>query len=122
MTEYELADAISSYAVQGGTFFTIWLTILSAYALVAYVVGKDLTSFQILWLNTLYLFTSLLAIFGCYGSWNSQVFYIGVMREMHPHAPQTMNSEAMYGIVLIAIAGTVTTLKFMWDVRHPGTK
>ena len=46
MTEYELADAISSYAVQGGTFFTIWLTILSAYALVAYAAGKDLTPFK----------------------------------------------------------------------------
>ena len=45
MTEYELADTISSYAVQGGTFFTIWITIVSAYALVVYVAGKDLAPF-----------------------------------------------------------------------------
>ena len=56
MTEYELVDIVASYASGGGTFFTIWLTILSAYAITAYVAGRDLSSFQVVWLNTLYIF------------------------------------------------------------------
>ncbi len=47
MTEYELADVISAYSVQGGTFFTIWLTILCAYAITAHVAGRDLSAYQI---------------------------------------------------------------------------
>ncbi len=56
MTEYELIDVVASYASGGGTFFTIWLTILSAYAITAYVAGRDFSSFQVVWLNTLYIF------------------------------------------------------------------
>lgn len=121
MTEYELADAISSYAVQGGTFFTIWLTILSAYALVAYAAGKDLTPFQVLWLNTLYLFTSLLTIFGFYGSFKVQAFYAQLIRELSPSSPQVMSSEVAMGITLVALSGTLMTLVFMWNIRHPKT-
>ena len=119
MTEYELADAITSYAVQGGTFFTIWLTILSAYALVAYVAGSDLDAFQIGWLNTLYLFATTLAIYGFHGSFRVQVYYINLIRQVNPSSPQTMNSIALIILTGMALAGTLATLKFMWDVRHP---
>ena len=74
MTEYELAEAVASYASGGGTFFTIWLTILSAYAITAYVAGRDLSKFQVTWLNVLYLFTAILAIFAFHGQLNVQVF------------------------------------------------
>jgi hypothetical protein len=122
MTEYELADVISSYAVQGGTFFTIWLTVLSAYALVAYTAGKALSPFQVLWLNILYLFASILTIFGFYGSFNTQVFYIQLIRELNPISPHVMIAEAAFGIAIVAVIGTLLTLLFMWGVRHPKTE
>jgi hypothetical protein len=118
MTEYELADIISTYGVQGGTFFTIWLTILSAYALVSYVAGKDLTTFQVLWLNTLYLFASSLAIFAINTSSKSQVFYAKMIRELHPHSPQVMNEVVQVSTIAIASVGTLMTLLFMWQIRH----
>ena len=122
MTEYELVDAISSYATQGGTFFTIWLTILSAYAITAYVAGKDLSPAQVLWLNCLYLFTVSLAIYGFYGSFSSQVHYIGKLYEIAPDAPQKINSTIVMLVTAIAAVGTLATLKFMWDIRHPKTQ
>ena len=118
MTEYELADIISTYGVQGGTFFTIWLTILSAYALVSYVAGKDLTTFQVLWLNTLYLFASSLAIFSFNASFDSQVFYAKMIRELHTHSPQVMNEVVQVSTIAIASVGTLMTLLFMWQIRH----
>ncbi len=119
MTEYELADVISSYAVQGGTFFTIWLTILSAYAVVAYVVGKNLTTYQISWLNTLYLFATFSAIYGFSGSFYTQVFYIELIKEINPDSPQRMRNEMTFVTTALATFGTFATLKFMWDIRHP---
>lgn len=121
MTEYELADIISSYAVQGGTFFAIWLTIVSAYALVAYVAGKDLTAFQVVWLNVLYLFAALLTIFAFWGSFNSHIFYVEAIRELHPESPQVMNYRAAVMATASTIAGTFSTLLFMWQVRRAKT-
>lgn len=118
MTEYELVDAVGSYATGGGTFFTIWLTILSAYAITAYIAGRDLTAFQVLWLNTLYLFAAVLAIVGFYGQWNSQTFYVQELRALNPDSPQIMNYAILYAITLVAALGTLVTLVFMWQVRH----
>jgi hypothetical protein len=67
MTESELVDIVASYASGGGTFFKIWLTILSAYAITAYVAGRDFSPFQVMWLNTLYIFSAGLSIFGFHG-------------------------------------------------------
>ena len=41
MTGYELVDAIASYNSAGGTFFTMWLSTLSAYAITAYIAGRE---------------------------------------------------------------------------------
>ncbi len=119
MTEYEYADVITSYATQAGTFFTIWLTILCAYALVAYTIGEKLNSSQVIWLNGLYVFAASLSIFGFSASFNSQVFYVDQLKLLNPESPQNMNIYTMWGITILAILGVFVTLKFMWDIRHP---
>ena len=100
MTEYEYADAISSYAVQGGTFFTIWITILSAYGIVAYTVGKNLSSSQIAWLNTLYIFAACMTIIGFFGSWGTQIYYIEKIRELNPESPQAVSNTIKNTIII----------------------
>jgi hypothetical protein len=118
MTEYELVDAISSYATQGGTFITIWVTFVSAYALVAYTAGENLQRSQLVWLNGLYIFASLLAIYGFTGSWLSQVYYVEQLKELNPKSPQSMNTSMVITSTAFAFSGTFITMKFMWDVRH----
>ncbi len=118
MTEYELADLISSYAVQGGTFFTLWLTMLSAYAIVSYSVGKDLSFFQVSWLNTLYLYATVLAVYAFHGSFRTQLFYVNLVKEMNPQSPHIMGELTLVFLTTMAGAGTLTTLLFMWFVRH----
>ena len=122
MTEYELVDAIASYNSAGGTFFTIWLSTLSAYAITAYMAGRELTSFQVTWLNTLYLFASFTVIFAFHGSFRTSVFYAQQVRDLNPVSPHTIVYEVILLITALALAGTFATLKFMWDVRHPKTE
>ena len=122
MTEYELVDAIASYNSAGGTFFTMWLSTLSAYAITAYIAGRDLTSFQVLWLNTLYMFASWTLIFALHGSFKSSVFYAQQVRELNPGSPHTINYDLIIAVTVLAIVGTFATLKFMWDIRHPKTE
>ena len=55
MTEYELADlinGISSNIVAGQAVF---LTVLSAYLVVAFSVGKKLTTYQVCFINFAYV-------------------------------------------------------------------
>ncbi len=118
MTEYELVDVVASYASGGGTFFTIWLTILSAYAITAYVAGKNLTSFQVTWLNALYLFAAGLAIFGFYGQFQSQLFYIKQLQSLNPESPQILTSGVVFAVFSLAVLGTLVTLVFMWQIRN----
>ena len=122
MTEYELVDVIISYATGGGTFFAIWLTVLSAYAITAYVVGRELTTFQVAWLNTLYLFAAFILIFSFYGLFNSQVFYVHELRSLRPDSPQMMNPAMLFSATSVAALGTLITFAFMWQVRHSTTE
>jgi len=122
MTEYEYAELITSYATQGGTFFTIWLTILSAYALVAFFAGEKLNFSQIVALNSLYIFSASLAIFVFSGSFRTLVYYIKQLKLLKPDSPQIMNNYGTWAITIIAILGVFATLRFMSDVRHPKEK
>ncbi len=122
MTEYELVDIVASYASGGGTFFTIWLTILSAYAITAYVAGRDLSSFQVAWLNTLYIFAAGLSIFGFHGQFRSQIFYIAKLKILQPDSPMILTETVAHGVTAVAAVGTLITLIFMWQVRHSNTE
>ncbi len=122
MTEYELVDIVASFASGGGTFFTIWLTILSAYAITAYVAGRDFSSFQVVWLNTLYIFAAGLAIFGFHGQFRSQIFYIAELKMLRPDSPMILTETVAHAVTSVAAVGTLITLIFMWQVRHSNTE
>jgi hypothetical protein len=119
VTEYELADAVSSYATQGGSFLALWVSFASAYALVAYTVGKKLLRFQIIWVNCLFIFSSSLAIAAIYGSFTSHAYYTAQLHLVNPDSPQSMQAYLAVLAAVSASVGTLATLKFMWDVRHP---
>jgi hypothetical protein len=122
MTEADLLQGVIGYASSGGLYFSIWLTVLSAYAVIAYLAGKDLTTFQTVWVNTLYLFGSLLSIMGFYGGYRSQLFYINKLKELNPESPQIMSTNMLLSVTGFAILVTMATLLFMWQVRHPKTE
>ena len=83
MSEAELVDSAIGYAANGASYFALWLTVLSAYAVTAYFVGKSFTTFQAAWLNTLYLFASLLTIFGFYSGYRSKIYYIKLLKGLN---------------------------------------
>lgn len=119
MNEKDYAELITSYATQGGTFFAIWVSIVSGYLIVAYLAGARLNRSQVAILNVFYLFVSLLVIFGFYGSFTVQAYYVEQLRSIAPHSPQIMNQYVTWGIATASILGVLASLKFMWDIRHP---
>ena len=118
MTEVELSEQISNYGTQGMTVFTVWVSVVAGYLVVAYLAGSKLDRNQVVILNTLYIMVSSLIIFGIWGSFKVQAFYAIQIRESYPASPHIMNYYVATGIVAGTALGTLASLKFMRDVRR----
>ena len=104
-----------------GTHISIYLTIVTGYIIVAYLVGTKLTRLQVAIATGIYLvayiFESLIltTIIRTIGKQSSQLLLldpavaIGMMAQ----------ARAPYIGLVILIAGLIAPLWFMWSVRHP---
>ena len=121
MTEYELVDAIgtlNSNLVQGQA---LTISILTAYMVVAYTTGKDLTQFQVVFISIV------LSIFGALG-FQSQLYHIdeiinysSQLFEMRGAEPTEgwVASVATWQLIALRIFLFGGALTFMWRIRHP---
>ena len=103
------------------TFFT---TLLFGYLLVAYFIGASLTRVQVIILNVLYIasigasiFQMTTGAFTAIGFLNKFLEVSGNEGEMSPLNPNYI----AYGVAL-NLALILTSLYFMWSVRHPKTE
>ena len=119
MTEYELIDLIFS-AVNGAATVNVFIfTIISAYLVMAWLVGDKLTTAQVTMMNLLYLCTAPMMIWGWLGRYLAALELQNALLMLNPEVPS--------GISLYVIIGTPTvwsllilgSVKFMWDIRHP---
>ena len=117
MSEYELRDLFVSLQGEAQTTSALFLTVISGYLLVAYLLGSDLTKSQSR------IFTGIFIVFT-----TAQIAgHFGTMLIMGDIASQSEtlggSHQAMIfwaGVYLaIHIAITFACLRFMWDVRHP---
>lgn len=121
MSEYELNDAIqaiSSNLIAGEALF---LTVLSAYAVIAFTVGKKLTTYQITFVNFVFIgfvITNLGALQGM----SAQVFDYGE-RLIEIQGNNLVKEGVGQGVRITMFATrilmSVGALVFMWQVRHP---
>lgn len=119
MTEYELIDLIFS-AVNGAATVNVFIfTIISAYLVMAWLVGDKLTTAQVTMMNLLYLCTAPMMIWGWLGRYLAALELQNALLMLNPEVPS--------GISLYVIIGTPTvwsllilgSVMFMWDIRHP---
>jgi hypothetical protein len=137
MTEYEIAslaleqasgirEQIELTQSQLGLVqenLSVFLTLLSGYLIVAYLVAKSLTSVQVVILNFFYLVImslSLLAVFTAHG--------VGIFRygELLLLNSDTMSIEfwrVESQVILAAVLAIIVAVSiwFMWEARHPKT-
>ena len=120
MTDYETADLAASYLSIGIACGGLYLTTVSAYLIVAYMVGERLKTFQVLVVSGLFLLFTLIGIWGGHGSMRWSALLVEKVPEV---LPRTIPGEfrPYHGIVLLEIIGVLACLKFMWDIRHTKT-
>ena len=121
MTTYEMADLTQNLFANALSSFTVFLSVVFAYIITAYLVGTRLTRTQVRMLTFVFVIVAILIVWSMAGYVNGGV---NLNRLAYPDnqdlffAPKTWLPQFVIGIgfVILCIA-----LKFMWDVRHPKT-
>ncbi len=117
MTAYELADYTNALLDTFLTTFTMYMSIVTAYVVTAFVAGERLTRFQLALVNLLFLMAT-----GMVG-----LLAILVFRRFYEHAMITTTpiSEGLdtpvdftLPILAICVAMVLGSLMFMWSVRR----
>jgi len=119
MTPYEYFDLAQGSLSNVTALVSLWVAILSGYVVVAYLVGARLTRAQVVMLNLNYTIWSLFLL-ACGGN----LIANGMTWEnaaKTPEAPVLFVPQAIYFHYCIGILLLITSLWFMWSVRHTKT-
>jgi len=123
MSEYELADLAASTMSNFPTSFTIFVSIVTAYVIAAFVAGERLSKIQVAIVNACFLIAG-----GAIGLLSVMAFQVFLRRV---RAMRELADAVASGGIVLDFTWPVTTLyvvlvcgslAFMWNVRHPPTR
>jgi hypothetical protein len=103
-------------------FIPLFISLVSGYLVVAWLVGKQLARAQVVLINSLYITFLVLLAF----SWTKRVFigisYQSELMAMNPNRVEVLGPWLVPIISVLGIILILACLKFMWDIRHPKAK
>ena len=122
MNEYELNDAIQAIGSNLIAGEALFLTFLSAYAVTAFTVGSRLTTYQIAFINFVFIAFMITSLGGLY-SMVVQVYYYGdqLISSQGEVVDQAVGEMVQWTMLLTRLLMGLGALVFMWQVRHPKT-
>ena len=119
MTEYELLDLVTSSEAHMGTQFSLYLTVISAYMIVAYLVGSKLNASQVTIASILMVFGAGGQTWGLYATLGKIQGYFSRKSELAPLSDYELDFAVnTYIWIGIMSAGILASLFFMWQVRQ----
>ena len=118
MTDAELWGLIVEYNNTVLSTFALYLTLVSGFLIVAYLVGDKLTEWQAAIVTSGFVLSTSLFTLAAYGYGSRAILLIGETSEQY-RSGITMSYPALWAYIFIFILGILACLKFMWDVRHP---
>ena len=124
MTELDAYNALMLAIEHAQNTGQMLLTILTGYLLITYFMGDRLTTFQVCFVNVVFLLS--------YGStWQTLIeniesaeYFRGVLvslKSQMPAASGSVGGTPTFNIVVASLL-TIGALSFMWTVRHPRAK
>ena len=122
MTEAELLEAASNNWSNVISLITIFISAMSGYLVVAYLVGKKLNTQQVTLVNALYGALMGFTLFSIFEFARAGVEHGKLALEMSTQ--RTIGPSEVLPFVFIAIIFPLilASYKFMWDIRHSKTK
>lgn len=119
MTEYELVDVTATYSSNFAVIFTVYLTLVSGYLVSAFVAGTKLSSVQVSILNVGFIISAGLLAFSALGAGIIRVHYTIELLELAADAPHRPLLWLFLSLFILMVGGVLTSVYFMWNVRHP---
>jgi len=118
-TEYELVDLAVNIQESITPAVSVFITIMSGYLVVAWLVGDKLTRAQVGLINVLFVGFQVMLILSWSGRWE---FYFRLAKQLYSFDPIFYAVThpaivALFGVLMVV--SIVGSLKFMWDIRHP---
>ena len=119
LTEYELVDLAVNIQESITPAVSVFITIMSGYLVVAWLVGDKLTRAQVGLINVLFVGFQVMLILSWSGRWE---FYFRLAKQLYSFDPIFYAVThpaivALFGVLMVV--SIVGSLKFMWDIRHP---
>jgi hypothetical protein len=122
MSEGEIVEAITAYYDLAISLVALYVTVISAYLIVAYLAGSRITSSQMMIISVLFIVMAGVVTYGAYGFLRRAFEYIAMQAELSPELTNYANPMLAYLLPALMLGGIFAALKFMWDVRHPKTE
>ena len=119
MSEAELFQSAQAVWSNALSLMVVIISLLSGYLVVAYVVGKELTSSQVLIVNGLYILLSTFVLMGLYTFSNRATELANLSLAMSQTRELGPQNWIPLGMVLIFVVCIAASLKFMREIRHP---
>ncbi len=119
MTEYEMADLLTSTTLAAVETFSTYISLTVAYLVATYLVGQKLTTAQMTTVSILYVVAASIVVWAFYSYISRAVPIADALEVMHPsvnYGAQPMTRD-IFSIVLVL--GIPASLSFMWSIRHP---
>lgn len=115
MTEYEIADIAASVLANFLTSFAIFLSIVSAYVISAFIAGQRLSHTQLLIVNMCFLISM-----GILGDLIVSLFrrFFGLVQSLQVERGLIGEVDFTWPLSLLLLFMTLGSLIFMWSVRN----
>ena len=121
MSELELVEAANSSWALVISAIGLYMTVTSAYLIVAFMAGVRLTTSQAGIISALYTAMASALLTALYAWVARSVYYSEKLAAIEPKASGSIIYEVPTVTTVMCIAGVLASLKFMWDIRHPKT-
>ncbi len=122
MTEYELVEILHNNYEALWQAAQMYFTLVSAYLVVAYLVGAKLTKGQNLVITGLYLVWIAGVIQAQYTTSNQTMRIsdelISISSTILPLAAKTQTQAGIFSFIFVQVLGVIASLWFMWSVRR----
>jgi len=124
MTEYEIRDLMTGVLGNATPVTTLYISVISGYLIIAWLVGRQLTRPQVILINIFFTLFSTMLAFRWGVSMRTVIAYREMVLEINPEAVfmSQITSGGVLALQCVYLAIVFASLKFMWDVRHPKTE
>ena len=118
MTESELVEAWGLFLGNSQTAMALYLSILSGYLIIAYLIGRKLSRTQVIILSTMFLFASGFCTLILTTWWQRALEFALEAQQINPERVVSNSQDAVRTVAILFSMGILSSLYFMWNVRH----